>query len=50
MGKTDMIAKTLAAVIICEYLVLASAYAVMGDWRRSAYWLLAAGITATVTF
>lgn len=25
-------------------------YACYGDWRRSLYWLFAAGLTVTVTF
>lgn len=45
-----MIAKTFAAIIICEYLVLAAAYGVMGDWRRAVYWAAASVLTAVVTF
>lgn len=42
--------KFLAALMIALEVVTAIPYGIRGDWRRSAYWLLAAAITAVVTY
>lgn len=40
----------LAIAMIMLSVGAAIGYAVAGDWRRAIYWILAAGITAVVTF
>ena len=45
-----MAPRFLAAVLIVEYLVMASLYGAQGDWRRCIYWLAASVLTASVTY
>ena len=45
-----MAPRFLAAVLIVEYLLMASLYGVQGDWRRCIYWLAASVLTASVTY
>ena len=42
--------KALAIAQIVLSLCARGGYFIVGDYRRSLYWILAAGITATVTF
>lgn len=40
----------LPTVLIVIDIAAAIPYAATGDWRKSLYWLFAAGLTATVTY
>ena len=45
-----MAPRFLAALLIVEYLLMASLYGAQGDWRRCIYWLAASVLTASVTY
>ena len=43
-------AKYLPTLLIVIDVLAAMPYAIDGDWRKSLYWLFAAGLTITVTY
>ena len=45
-----MMKKLFPCILIALDIAAATVYTCNGDWRKTLYWLFAAGLTAVVTF